>query len=59
MELREKPGHDQHHHDRNHDHGHNQGDGGKFALLHDCAVVIGAGMDRPAYDRLQQMGLDV
>lgn len=53
--MREKGGHD---HDHGH-HEHGQGHGGKFELLHDCAVLIGAGMGQPAYDRLQRMGLEV
>ncbi len=36
-----------------------QGHGGKFALLTDCHVLIGAGMGQPAYDRVQKMGLEV
>lgn len=63
-ELRKKPGHGPkhehaHNHDHGHDHGNHKGHGGKFALLQDCAVLIGAGMGQPAYDRLQQMGLHV
>lgn len=51
-ERREKGGHDHH----NHEHGqHNS----KFALLHDCQVLIGAGMGQPAYDKLQALGLTV
>lgn len=38
---------------RTHDHDN------KFALLQDCDVFIGAGMGRSAYQRLQQMALEV
>lgn len=63
VEMREKPGHHDHDHDHSHFHGEGhhggQGAGNKFALLHDCQVLIGAGMGQPAYDRLQQMGVEV
>lgn len=55
-ELREKGGHDQHSHAHGHDHAQHNA---KFALLHDCQVLIGAGMGQPAYDRLQSLGLTV
>lgn len=57
-DLREKGGHGSHEHDPEHDHGHGQHNP-KFALLHDCHVLIGAGMGQPAYDRLQSLGLTV
>ncbi|MCA9957780.1 MAG: hypothetical protein KC443_02020 [Anaerolineales bacterium] len=61
-EMREKEGHHSHDHEHEHHHhepGHEHGHGGKFALLHDCATLIGAGMGQPAYNRVQQMGLEI
>lgn len=61
-ELRGNPStaetHDQEH-EHGHEHGERQGHGAKFALVADCQVLIGAGMGQPAFDRLQNMGLDV
>lgn len=61
-ELRGNPStaeaHDQEH-EHGHEHGEHQGHGAKFALVADCQVLIGAGMGQPAFDRLQNMGLDV
>jgi len=62
-ELRGNPNEQSHHEHQHHEHqhqgGHNQGHGAKFALVADCQVLIGAGMGQPAYDRLQNMGLEV
>lgn len=60
-ELRGNPGgvEDSHHaHDHGHDEDHQHGHGEKFALVADCQVLIGAGMGQPAYDQLQNMGLE-
>jgi predicted Fe-Mo cluster-binding NifX family protein len=40
-------------------HGHGRAHDDKFALLRDCDVFIGAGMGRPAYQRLEQMDLEI
>jgi predicted Fe-Mo cluster-binding NifX family protein len=59
-ELREKGGHDHHNHDPHHEHGYGRTHpNAKFDLLHDCQVLIGAGMGQPAYERLQGLGLTV
>jgi len=46
-------------HDHEHSHEDGHGHHNKFALLQDCQVLIGAGMGQPAYNRLQEMGLEV
>ena len=58
VELRGNPN-EQSPHEHEHQGGRNQGHGAKFALVADCQVLIGAGMGQPAYDRLQNMGLEV